>query len=115
MTDNGPIEFFIPGHRDNYLALKNTLLHLRVKVTKIHGTNIANDAKVSLINYPLATIFSQVNVTLGEHLISQSSATYPYRGIMECLLNYYEDTIQHWAVYQGYCRSSYGRHRSHHR
>ena len=49
---------------------------------------------MSLINYPVATIFSQVDVTLGECLISQSSATYPYRAIMECLLNYSEDTLK---------------------
>ena len=94
ITDNGPIEFFIPGHGDNYLDLNNTLVHLRLKVTKRDGTDIANDAKVSLINYPVATIFSQVDVTLGERLISQSSATYPYRAIMECLLNYSEDTLK---------------------
>jgi hypothetical protein len=63
-------------------------------MTKRDGTNIANDAKVSLINYPLATIFCQVDVTLGECLISQSSATYPYSAIMECLLNYPEDTLK---------------------
>jgi hypothetical protein len=51
-------------------------------------------AKVSLINYPVATIFSQVDVTLGECLISQSSATYPYSAIMECLLNYSEGTLK---------------------
>ncbi|KAL1276507.1 hypothetical protein QQF64_036130 [Cirrhinus molitorella] len=49
---------------------------------------------MSLINYPAATIFSQVDVSLGDRLISQSSSTYPYRCIIKSLLNYSKDTLE---------------------
>lgn len=94
ITHGGPIEFFIPGDGEKYLDLNDTLLHLRVKITNADGTNMAPDASVGLINYPLNTIFSQCDVTLGDRLISQSSATHPYRAIIETLLNFSEDTLK---------------------
>lgn len=94
ITDGGPIEFFIPGDGEKYLDLNDTLLHLRVKITNADGTNLANDAAVGPINYPLNTIFSQCDVILGDRLISQSSATHPYRAMIETLLNFSEDTLK---------------------
>ncbi len=89
-----PLEFFIAGNGDDYVDLNNTVLYLRVKITRPNGEEIAHPAKVGLINYPGATIFSQVDVTLGDRLISQSSSTYPYRCIIESLINYGKDTLE---------------------
>lgn len=94
LSDNSPIEFFIPGDGEKYLDLNDTMLHLRVKITERDGTAIPADTAVSLINYPLNTIFSQCDVILGDRLISQSSATHPYRAMIETLLNYSEDTLK---------------------
>ena len=94
ITDTGPIEFFIPGDGEKYLDLNDTLLHVRVKITNADGSNLADDAAVGLLNYPLNTMFSQCDVILGDRLISQSSATHPYRAMIETLLNYSEDTLK---------------------
>ncbi|KAK2834689.1 hypothetical protein Q7C36_015390 [Tachysurus vachellii] len=94
LTDNGPLEFFVAGNGEDYLDLNNTFLHVACKIVNADGTNIANDAKVVVVNYPIASLFSQVDVMLGDRLISQSSNTYPYRAIFECLLNYGKDTLE---------------------
>lgn len=94
ITDNGPIEFFIPGDGEKYLDLNDTLLHVRCKITNADGTDLADDAVVGLINYPLNTIFDQCDVVLGDRLISQSSATHPYRAMIETLLNFSEETLK---------------------
>ncbi|XP_078144002.1 uncharacterized protein F54H12.2-like [Centroberyx gerrardi] len=94
ITDRGPIEFFIPGDGEKYLDLNDTLLHLRLKITNADGTDLAQDTAVSIINYPLNTIFSQCDVILGDRLISQASATHPYRAMIETLLNFSEDTLK---------------------
>ncbi|KAK2848153.1 hypothetical protein Q7C36_009835 [Tachysurus vachellii] len=94
LTDNGPLEFFVAGNGEDYLDLNNTFLHVACKIVIADGTNIANDAKVGVVNYPIASLFSQVDVMLGDRLISQSSNTYPYRAIFECLLNYGKDTLE---------------------
>lgn len=94
LSNNSPIEFFIPGDGEKYLNLNDTLLHLRVKITNANGSNIQPDVAVGLINYPLSTIFSQCDVTLGDRLISRSSAMHPYRAVIETLLNFSDDTLK---------------------
>ena len=47
------------------------------------GTDIAEDAEVGPINLLLNSLFSQVEVTLNERLIS-----YLYRAVIETLLSY---------------------------
>ncbi|XP_048020933.1 uncharacterized protein F54H12.2-like [Megalobrama amblycephala] len=94
ISDSAPLEFFIAGNGDDYVDLHNTLLYLCLKITKPNGEDLTDDAKVGLINYPGATIFSQVDVSLGDRLISQSSSTYPYRCIIESLINYSKDALE---------------------
>ena len=94
ISDTAPLEFFIAGTGDDYLDLNNTMLYLRLKITRPNGADIVHPARVALINYPGATIFSQVDVTLGDRLISQSSSTYPYRCIIESLINYSKDALE---------------------
>nr|XP_054588416.1 uncharacterized protein LOC107374313 [Nothobranchius furzeri] len=93
LTDGGPVEFFVPGDGEKYLDLNDTLLFLRVKITNDDGSPLDDGAATGLINYPINTIFSQCDVVLGDRLISQSSATHPYRAIIETLLNFSEASL----------------------
>lgn len=93
ITDTGPIEFYISGSSEDYIDLNDSYVYLRVKILNADGTNTANAASVGLSNYPTCSLFSQVDIMMGDRLITQSSNTYPYRGIIECLLNYSEDTL----------------------
>ena len=86
--DSGPIEFNVPGSGSDYLDLANTYLHLNVKITKSDGTAIGNGVKVGPSNLLLHTLFSQVDVSLNDKLVSSSSATYAYRALIETLLGY---------------------------
>ena len=45
-------------------------------------------AKVGFANYPIASLFNQVDVILGGKLISSAAHTYARRSILEVLLNY---------------------------
>ncbi|XP_054842584.1 uncharacterized protein F54H12.2-like [Eublepharis macularius] len=88
LTGSAPLEFFIAGNGEDYLDLNNTLLYVKCKITQEDGTDIAQNARVALVNYPIASIFSQLDVTLGDRLISQSNNCYPYRALIETVLNY---------------------------
>ncbi|XP_060092529.1 uncharacterized protein F54H12.2-like [Heteronotia binoei] len=93
LSESAPLDFFIAGNGDDYMDLNNTLLYLCFKIVKEDGTNLDRNARVSLVNYPIASIFSQLDVTLGDRLILQSHNTYPYRGFIEAVLNYSNDTL----------------------
>ncbi len=79
---------------EDYIDLNNTLLYTRIKITRPDGTDITDGAPVGLINYPGACIFSQADVSLGDHLITQSSSTYPYRCLIEALIHFGKDTLE---------------------
>ncbi len=106
ITDTGPLEFFISESSEDYLDLNDTYLFTRVRITNADGTNLANGADVGFLNYPGCTFFSQVEVMLGDRLISQSSNTYPYRGIIECLFNYGKDTLDTQFSTGLFCKDS---------
>ncbi len=88
LTDEGPIEFKISGNGDAFIDLSQTELYLKFKVTKSDGSNLDAGSKTTVINYPIASMFSQVDVTMGGKLISASSNTYAHRGQLEAMLNY---------------------------
>ncbi|XP_069092726.1 uncharacterized protein F54H12.2-like [Pleurodeles waltl] len=88
LTPLPPIEIFVLRSTDMYLELNNTLLHIVCKITKANGTNIEDDAKVAPISYPVATMFNQVDINLGDRLVTQSDNMYSYRSYIESILNY---------------------------
>ena len=93
LAGSTPLEFYIAGNGEDYIDLNNTLLYVKCKITQEDGTNIANDTRVALVNYPIAAIFSQLDVTIGDRLISQSNNCYPYRAFIEAVLNYSGETL----------------------
>lgn len=94
ISDQEVLEFLIPGNGDRYLDLNSTLLYLRLKITNQDGSNLRPDEGVGIIQYPINTMFSQVDVSLNDVLISSSSATHPYRAIIETLLNFSPETLK---------------------
>ena len=88
IADGGPIQFYVPGSSEEYIDPSQTQLYVKVKVTKGDGTDLKDTDVVGPCNLLLQTLFSQVDVTLNERLISASTPTYPYRAMIETLLTY---------------------------
>lgn len=88
IADGGPIEFFVPGSSEEYIDPSHTQLYVKAKVIKGDGTDLEDADVVGPCNLLLQTLFSQVDVTLNERLISASTPTYPYRAMIETLLSY---------------------------
>ena len=99
ITDSGPIEFNVSGTGEEYLDLARTQLFVKAKITKANGVALDENEEVGPVNLFLHSLFSQVDVSLNERLISPSTNTYPYRAMIETLLNYGEDSK---STYNGY-------------
>ena len=85
----GLIDFIIPGTGSKYLDINNTQLYIKAKLTKADGSDCdEDDDKVAPVNLLLHSMFSQVDVALNGKLINDSTPTYPYRAMIETLLNY---------------------------
>lgn len=70
------------------MNLNNSLLYICCKVIRGDGNNLDAGITVDLLNYLLPSIFSHLDVTLDNHLISQSNSCCPYQAVMELVLNY---------------------------
>ena len=75
ITDTGPIEFNISGTGEEYLDLAKTQLFVKAKITKANGDNLDPNTQVGPVNLFLHSLFSQVDVSLNERLISPSTNT----------------------------------------
>lgn len=88
LSDDGPIEFQVPGSGDDYIDLSHTLLHINAKILNQDGTKLKPDSQVAPVNNWLHSLFNQLDVYLNQKLISPPNNTYAYRAYMENLLNY---------------------------
>lgn len=92
VSDGGPVEFNISGSGDDYFDLSQTQLYVKVKILKDDGKPLAAENKVGPVNLLLHSMWSQVDISLNERLVSSSNNTYPYRAMIETLLNHGYDT-----------------------
>jgi hypothetical protein len=88
LQNGSPIEFDIASSGDDCIDFANSYLHLKVKITRANGNNLADDDAVGPVNNFLHSLFSQVDVFLNGILVTSSSNTYPYRAYIENLLSY---------------------------
>lgn len=89
LNPSGTIEFNINNKNSSeYLDLSHTYLYVRFKIVNSDGKNLEADAKVAPVNNFLHSLFSQVDVSLNNTLITTSENTYGYRSIIENLLTY---------------------------
>ena len=86
-SSGGPIEFEIPGNAEHYVDVNNTLMYIRLKVTKGDGKPIADADKVALTNLPIGSLFSDVALTLHNTQVDGGQTAYPYIAYFNTLLN----------------------------
>ena len=86
-NSDGPIQFNISGSPDEYIDLNDTLLYLRCKLVKADGTNVhaATDV-IGPVNNVLHSLFSDVQLKLGDKVIEGGVSMYPYRAYLNNLL-----------------------------
>ena len=108
LSDGGPIEFKVSGSGKEFLDLARSYLYLKVKVSKTDGSNLDGASKVGFANYPIASLFNQVDVILGGKLVSSATNTYAHRSILEVLLNYDKEAAESQLGCGLFCKDTAG-------
>ncbi|XP_067653371.1 uncharacterized protein F54H12.2-like [Haliotis asinina] len=89
INDTSPLEFHVSNSGADYIDLKRTRLHVKVKVTQADGTtSLAEDENVAPINLFMSALFSQTSVYLQNQLVSSTNNHYAYKSMMKALLGY---------------------------
>lgn len=87
ISQGTPIEFCITGAGQDYLDLSNTQLYVRAQIIKANNNPVTDD-HVGPSNLFLHSLFSEVDITLNDTLVTSSNNTYAYRSYLETLLSY---------------------------
>ena len=82
------MQFVIDNASDKFLDFNNFFWKVKCKITKANGQNLVEADKVSVISYPVSSLFSQADILLSGKALSSTTNTYPYRVYIETLLNY---------------------------
>ncbi len=101
------IEFLVKGNED-FIDMHNCYLQLKIKVTNEDGTDLAAGGEISLINYPIATLFHHVDVYLNNDLVTNTN-NYEYKAYMEMMLTYSEIAKGGWLQASAYFKDTHGR------
>ncbi|GFX57118.1 uncharacterized protein F54H12.2 [Trichonephila clavipes] len=94
-------------------VIEKTQLYVKAKILKNDGKVLTDDDKIGPVNLFLHSLFSQVDISLNGRNVSSSNNTYPYRAILETILNhgydsktsqlsseiYYKDTAGRMNIY----------------
>ena len=98
ISPGAPIQFAISGSTTDYLDFSNTYLHVKAKIVNVDGTDLAPGVDVAPVNYWMHSLFSQVDVSLNDVLVTPSENTYPYRAYIETMLNYGREAKQSYLT-----------------
>lgn len=97
LTQDGAIDFVIPGNSDEYIDLSHSLLSVQAQVVPVNPNEKKEDLdkdanNFGVINNFLSSLFASVDVSLNQKTVSSASSHYAYRAYIECLLNYSSDS-----------------------
>jgi hypothetical protein len=94
--DGAAIEFNIPALSTQYLDLKRMKLRVKINITRGDGTPMESTLDsskdghkpdiVGIVNAPLHSLFSQVDISLQQRSLSQLGPNYPYKAYLDLLL-----------------------------
>ena len=88
------LDFNIPSQSSAYIDLKNSLLNVKLRLTRSDDTPLAEEEVAGLVNLPLQTIFRQVDVTFQQTQVSHTGTNYPYKAYIDTILKTNQSTQQ---------------------
>ena len=85
--DDSPIEFFISGQGQQYTDLRKSRLYIKAMIKKADGSNLGATEHTGIINLPLQSMWSQMEVTMNGKLVSLNTSNYQWKAYMKMMQN----------------------------
>lgn len=86
------MHFHIAGNPIQYIDLAQSELYVKLKVEKEDGTPLTGNQSALPIDLIFHTMWSSVEVSLNQSLVSSAGTNYMYKAAFECILNYNKNT-----------------------
>jgi hypothetical protein len=103
-----PLEFLIPAEEGLFRDLSNTMLMLKVKLTKADGAKTADADVVAPVNLLFSSLFKSFDVRLSGVSVAHQNMLYAYRAYMETLLTFNESVLKTRGACQGWMEDDAG-------
>lgn len=81
-----PIEIVVSGSGAEYIDLKRSKFYVKARILKADGTALAEEEKTGIVNLPLQSMFSQMDVYLNNKLVSFNTNNYPWKAYLKTIL-----------------------------
>lgn len=81
-----PIEIVVSGSGAEYIDFKRSKLYVKARILKADGSTMAANEKTGIVNLPLQSMFSQMDVYLNNMLVSFNTNNYPWKAYLKTLL-----------------------------
>ncbi|XP_061191760.1 uncharacterized protein F54H12.2-like [Saccostrea echinata] len=81
-----PIEIVVSGSGAEYIDLKRSKLYVKARILKADSNALAANEKTGIINLPLQSMFSQMDVYLNNKLVSFNTNNYPWKAYLKTVL-----------------------------
>lgn len=89
LSGSAPIEFTVAANNSlEYIDLRKTKLYVKARIKHIDGSNLKPTEHVGVVNNFLHSMFSQVDISLQNKLVSSSTSHYNYKSYLQTLLSY---------------------------
>jgi hypothetical protein len=111
ITDNSPLEFYVPGTDNAYIDFKHSYFAVTAKVLNADDTdcNITkDDERAAPVNLPMHSLFNQVDMYFNQKLVSGVGVNYPYKAILDTLIEADLDSQHSELAAQGFAKDDYG-------
>ena len=87
LNDSTPIEIVVSGTGSDYLDLRKSRLYMKLQILKTAGTALAAKEKTGIVNLPLQSLFSHIDIYMNNKLVSVNSNNYPWKAYMKVVLS----------------------------
>ena len=87
INESTPIEIVVSGAGNDYIDLRKSRLYVKMQILKEDGTKLAPKEKTGIINLPLQSMFSNIDVYMNNKLISVNSNNYPWKAYFKVILS----------------------------
>ena len=104
LTDQGPVEFFISGSGEEYIDPNDITAHITCRITRPDGTALKEKANVAPSNFMLHNLWSQIDLSLNDTLITNSSSTYAHTAYVNTILTASRQAEKTALVLQGWAK-----------
>jgi hypothetical protein len=107
VTKDNPVQFNIEAS-DLYTSLHDTELHVTCKVTATDGSDLANNAVVSVTNLLFHTLWKTIEIRLNGNE-TETVSDYPFGAYLQTLLEYDSDVLEKRGSLVGWSKDTAGK------